>query len=180
MLSLGTVAASENVISDDSGNNDLISLSVYSTLEVDDGNMQNDVNELLLKTNDNETHSSEDVLKVSNNSPLKTGPDGKFTDIEKAINNAKIGETVYLNGTKYTGNRQITINKNIVIDGASAGSNEVSILDAESASRIFYSTGKYNITLKNIVFENPSLRVDGYCISCWWKSHYSKCNNSEY
>lgn len=166
MLSLGTVAASADVTSDNVGNNDLISLSVYSTLEVDDGNMQNDVNELLLKTNDNETHSSGDVLKVSNNSPLKAGPGGTFNDIQNSINKAKSGDTVYLNGTNYTGNKQISINKDIVIDGASeSNSNEVSILDANSASRIFYSSGNYNIVLKNLVFENPILSNNGYCVN---------------
>ena len=47
MISLGSVAASENVASDDVDNNDLISLPVYSTLEIDDNvDMQNDVNEV--------------------------------------------------------------------------------------------------------------------------------------
>ena len=164
ILSLGSVAASENVNSDDIGNNDLISLSVHHTLEVDDNvDMQNDVDGLLLKTIDNETHSSEDVLKVSNNSPLKAEPSNKtFDDIQKAINGA-VGDTVFLNGTYYGGNgKAITINKNIVIDGASTDGNIPSILDAKSASRMFYSSGKYNIVLKNLVLENPSLNSQNY------------------
>ena len=165
MISLGSVAASENVASDDVDNNDLISLPVYSTLEIDDNvDMQNDVNEVSLETNDNKTHSLGDVLKVSHNSPLKAGPSGTFDDIQNAIENAKSGETVFLNGTNYSRlNKEITIDRDIVIDGASADGNGISILDAKSASRIFYSSGNHNITLKNLVFENPSLDIDGYC-----------------
>ena len=79
MLSLGTVAASENVTSDDVGNNDLVSLSADSALEVDNDNvdMQKAANEVSLETNNNKTHSSGDVLKVSNNSPLRADPTGK-------------------------------------------------------------------------------------------------------
>ena len=165
MISLGSVAASENVASDDVDNNDLISLPLYSTLEIDDNvDMQNDVNEVSLETNNNKTHSLGDVLKVSHNSPLKAGPSGTFDDIQNAIENAKSGETVFLNGTNYSRlNKEITIDRDIVIDGASADGNGISILDAKSASRIFYSSGNHNITLKNLVFENPSLNIDGYC-----------------
>ena len=73
MLSLGSVAASENVTSDEISNNDFVSLSVYSTLEVenDDVNTQETENEVSLETNNKKTRSSRDVLKVSNNSPLR-------------------------------------------------------------------------------------------------------------
>ena len=164
MLSLGSVAASENVNSDDADNNDLISLPVYSELEFDDnGNMPNDVNEVSLETNDNKTHSSDDVLKVSHNSPLGADPSsGTFDDIQKAIDTA-VGGTVFLNGTNYSGNKAITINKDIIIDGANSQGNGVSILDAKSASRIFYSSRNYNIVLKNLIFENPILNTNGYC-----------------
>ena len=108
MLSLGSVAASENVNSDDADNNDLISLPVYSELEFDDnGNMPNDVNEVSLETNDNKTHSSDDVLKVSHNSPLGADPSsGTFDDIQKAIDTA-VGGTVFLNGTNYSGKMRL-------------------------------------------------------------------------
>ena len=166
MLSLGSVAASENVNSDDADNNDLISLPVYSELEFDDnGNMPNDVNEVSLETNDNKTHSSDDVLKVSHNSPLGADPSsGTFDDIQKAIDTA-VGGTVFLNGTNYSGNNnEITIDKDIIIDGANSQGNGVSILDAKSASRIFNSSGNYNIVLKNLIFENPILNTNGYCV----------------
>ena len=165
MLSLGSVAASENVNSDDADNNDLISLPVYSALEIDDnGNMPNDVDEVSLETNDNKTHSSDDVLKVSHNSPLGADPsNGTFDDIQKAIN-AAVGGTVFLNGTNYSGNKAITIDKDIIIDGANSQGNGVSILDAKSASRIFNSSGNYNIVLKNLIFENPILDTNGYCV----------------
>ncbi|WP_295596964.1 hypothetical protein, partial [uncultured Methanobrevibacter sp.] len=121
------------------------------------------MNELSLETNDNKTHSSDDVLKVSHNSPLGADPsNGTFDDIQKAIN-ATVGGTVFLNGTNYTGNKQITINKDIIIDGANSQGNGVSILDAKSASRIFYSSVNYNIVLKNLIFENPILNTNGYC-----------------
>ena len=70
MLSIGSVAASENINPDNTDNNDLISLPVYSTSDVEDnGNMQNDVDEISLETN-NKTHSLGDVLGVSNKRPL--------------------------------------------------------------------------------------------------------------
>ena len=164
MLSIGSVAASENINPDNTDNNDLISLPVYSTSEVEDnGNMQNDVDEVSLETN-NKTHSLGDVLGVSNNSPLGADPpNGTFNDIQKAINGTASGKTVFLNGTKYSGNKVITIDRNITIDGADSKGNGVSILDANSTSGIFSSSGKYNITLKNLILENPSLNVNGYC-----------------
>ena len=166
MLSLGSVAASENVTSDEISNNDFVSLSVYSTLEVenDDVNTQETENEVSLETNNKKTRSSRDVLKVSNNSPLKADPKGNtFADINQAINDTSSGETVFLNGKNYNGNQQITIDRDITIDGASkSNSNLVSILDANGTYRIFNS-GKHNVVLKNLIFENPDLSVTGYC-----------------
>lgn len=166
MLSLGSVAASENVTSDEISNNDFVSLSVYSTLEVENDNVntQETENEVSLETNNKKTRSSRDVLKVSNNSPLRADPTGQtFADIQTAINKTSAGETVFLNGKNYNGNQQITIDRDITIDGASkSNSNLVSILDANGTYGIFNS-GKHNVVLKNLIFENPDLSVTGYC-----------------
>ena len=166
MLSLGSVAASENVTSDEISNNDFVSLSVYSTLEVenDDVNTQETENEVSLETNNKKTRSSRDVLKVSNNSPLRADPTGQtFADIQTAINKTSAGETVFLNGKNYTGNQLITIDRDITIDGASkSNSSQVSILDANGTYGIFNSS-KHNVVLKNLIFENPDLSVTGYC-----------------
>ena len=51
-----------------------------------------------------------------------------------------------------------------IIDGASnTDSNLVSVLDANSASRIFYSPGNCEITLRNIILENGFISGDGIC-----------------
>ena len=82
------------------------------------------------------------------------------------VDNADAENTVFLNGKTYTGNgTQITLNKPIIIDGASsANSNQTSILDGNFSSRIFYISGTHNITLKNIIFQNAKVNGDGYCI----------------
>lgn len=139
MFSLSSVAANENV---GDANNTVISLSC-----------------------DNAAADSEIALGASeNNSPLKADLNGgTFNDIQSAINAADSGDTVFLNGQNYSGNKQITVNKNIVIDGASSSNaNLMSVLDANNASRIFYSNGNYSITLKNLVFENSYIKNNGY------------------
>ena len=70
MLSLGSVAASENVNSDDADNHDLISLPVYSALEIDDnGNMPNDVNvHITITKNSFNVSFSEDLLNPHSDS----------------------------------------------------------------------------------------------------------------
>ena len=107
--------------------------------------------------NVNETLSnSHDNLLTESNS---------FKDIQDLVDNADAGSTVYLNGKTYTGNgTQIKLNKSITIDGASQNTNQKSILDGNLSSRIVLISGTYNITLKNIIFQNAKVNGNGHAI----------------
>ena len=143
LFSISTAYASENTT-----DNDIISVSQVKTYAYPD------------------LYITDSVLESGiNDSPLKADLNGgTFSDIQNAINSASPGDTVFLNGQNYSGNKQITISKNIIIDGASnTDSNLVSVLDANSASRIFYSPGNCEITLRNIILENGFISGDGIC-----------------
>jgi Stress-inducible humoral factor Turandot. len=96
--------------------------------------------------------SAEDNSTIDDNasSPEFASVTGNtFNDINSEITNAKAGSTIYLNNKTYTGNSQIVISKNIVIDGASSTNpNTVSVLDAQNLTRIFKINGPYTVTLK--------------------------------
>ena len=168
MFSLTTVVANENVTSDLS-DNDMLLLPSNSTISVESDNVDlyGSSQEISLEK-DNKTDSL-NTLKMSDESLL--GADlngGSFNNIQTAINNANSGDTIYLNGQNYIGNKQITINKNIVIDGASSSNpNLVSTLDANKLSRVFYSSSSYNIQLKNLILTNPNFNGNGYFISLY-------------
>ena len=105
------------------------------------------------------------VFNSSGNTLLKANVNGnRFTDIQTTINNAGKGETIYLDGKYYynSGTGQIEIKRDIIIDGGSFNNTQVSVLDAKGLSRIFYSSGKYNITLRNLVFENAFYDGNGH------------------
>lgn len=143
LFSISTAYASENTT-----DNDIISVSQVETYAYPD------------------LYITDSVLESGiNDSPLKADLNGgTFSDIQNAINSSSPGDTVFLNGQNYSGNKQITISKNIIIDGASnTDSNLVSVLNANATSRIFYSPGNCEITLRNIILENGFISGDGIC-----------------
>ena len=160
MFSLGAVAASENITS---YGGEFDSLSSIDVAEI----------EMYSKISNSRSIEGESILnssyggKVGNNNNynlLKTDVNGgTFEDIRNAISNTQPGGTVFLNGHNYSGKNQIIINRNITIDGASSSNSSLfSVLDANNAYRIFYSSGEYHITLKNLILQNPASYSQGY------------------
>ena len=158
MFSLTDVTANDNVTLGN-GNNDIISTSPDTIQMPDSGDMncgslasaEDDVDEKI-SLNEEGTFSESD-----SSSPLTETVSGNtFKDIQNTIDDAISGETIFLDGQYYNGNNDvITINKNIIIDGSSSSDgNLVSTLDANNLSRIFYSAGTYDITLRNLVLKN--------------------------
>ena len=141
MFSLGAVAASENITS---YGGEFDSLSSIDVAEI----------EMYSKISNSRSIEGESILnssyggKVGNNNNynlLKTDVNGgTFEDIRNAISNTQPGGTVFLNGHNYSGKNQIIINRNITIDGASSSNSSLfSVLDANNAYRIFYSSGEW-------------------------------------
>ncbi|MBR1611728.1 MAG: hypothetical protein IJ672_09675, partial [Methanobrevibacter sp.] len=158
MFSLSDVTANDNVTLGN-GNNDIISTSPDTIQIPDSGDMDcgslastdDDVDEKI-SLNEEGSFSESD-----SSSPLTETVSGNtFKDIQNTIDDAISGETIFLDGQYYNGNNDvITINKNIIIDGSSSSDgNLVSTLDANNLSRIFYSAGTYDITLRNLVLKN--------------------------
>ena len=97
---------------------------------------------------------------------LDINNDGTFSDVQNGINQARSGDTIYLNNHTFTGSgSEISVaggwfsNKDeITIDGSinpnkGGTGNEMSTLDAKSSSRVF-NIGASSITLKNIIITN--------------------------
>ena len=160
MFSLNAVVANENITLDDG--NDIVSTTPDSIQTPD----SEDLDEKCLSATGNSagenlsSNNDDDMLKTSEDSILTATVDGNtFADIQEAIDNSGSGATIFLNGKYYNGNdMRITINKDIVIDGSSSSDrNLVSTLDANNFRRIMYSTGAYNVTLRNLVLKNGPL-----------------------
>lgn len=88
-----------------------------------------------------------------------------FKDIQDAVDSSNDGDTIYLNGKTYVGNKtQITISKSLTIDGAGKSTDSKAIIDANDSSRIFYINGKYNVVFKNIIFQKAKINGNGKVI----------------
>ena len=106
------------------------------------------------------------IIGASSAADIDINNDGTFSDVQNGINQARSGDTIYLNNHTFTGSgSEISVaggwlsNKDkITIDGSinpSKGGtgNEMSTLDAKSSSRVF-NIGASSITLKNIIITN--------------------------
>ena len=106
------------------------------------------------------------IIGASSAADIDINNDGTFSDVQNGINQARSGDTIYLNNHTFTGSgSEISVdggwfsNKdNIIIDGSinpnkGGTGNEMSILDAKSSSRVF-NIGASSITLKNIFITN--------------------------
>ena len=106
------------------------------------------------------------IIGASSAADIDINNDGTFSDVQNGINQARSGDTIYLNNHTFTGSgSEISVdggwfsNKdNIIIDGSinpnkGGTGNEMSILDAKSSSRVF-NIGASSITLKNIIITN--------------------------
>ena len=106
------------------------------------------------------------IIGASSAADIDINNDGTFSDVQNGINQARSGDTIYLNNHTFTGSgSQISVaggwfsNKDeITIDGSinpnkGGTGNEMSTLDAKSSSRVF-NIGASSITLKNIIITN--------------------------
>ena len=137
IIGLSTVSATENTtLLDDSIDN----LTDNSTL----------IEDIDLSENSTHNHtqlSDTDVIKPAT---YYVGA-GTFSTLQSQINSATAGSTIYLTGDiTNTGQGQMTITKNLIIDG------QGHTINAASRSRIFavYSTGVITVTFRNINFIN--------------------------
>ena len=106
------------------------------------------------------------IIGASSAADIDINNDGTFSDVQNGINQARSGDTIYLNNHTFTGSgSEISVaggwfsNKDeITIDGSinpnkGGTGNEMSTLDAKSSSRVF-NIGASSITLKNIIIIN--------------------------
>ena len=106
------------------------------------------------------------IIGASSAADIDINNDGTFNDVQNGINQARSGDTIYLNNHTFTGSgSEISVaggwfsNKDeITIDGSinpnkGGTGNEMSTLDAKSSSRVF-NIGASSITLKNIIITN--------------------------
>ena len=106
------------------------------------------------------------IIGASSAADIDINNDGTFSDVQNGINQARSGDTIYLNNHTFTGSgSEISVaggwfsNKDeITIDGSinpnkGGTGNEMSTLDAKSSSRVF-NIGASSITLKNIIITN--------------------------
>ena len=106
------------------------------------------------------------IIGASSAADIDINNDGTFSDVQNGINQARSGDTIYLNNYTFTGSgSEISVaggwfsNKDeITIDGSinpnkGGTGNEMSTLDAKSSSRVF-NIGASSITLKNIIITN--------------------------
>ena len=106
------------------------------------------------------------IIGASSAADIDINNDGTFSDVQNGINQARSGDTIYLNNHTFTGSgSEISVaggwfsNKDeITIDGSinpnkGGTGNEMSTLNAKSSSRVF-NIGASSITLKNIIITN--------------------------
>ena len=174
IFSISVVSANQSL--DDTSNDELVLLSNNNlesvhTLNTDSGTAFIDNSANLEDTDTNEIDESEsrqnqkNILSASNNEELiLTANDISidtyvaqygftFIAIQKAINDARSGDNIFLNGHNFTqtGTAALTTNKNINIYGGRTVSDSIMAkLDAKNKNRSIAINGLYDIVLKNI------------------------------
>lgn len=96
-------------------------------------------------------------------SAISAADNDTFSTIQNAVDNANDGETVYLNETYYTPDddaNEITINKDLTIDGSTDGFGGVSTIDGNGATRLF-TIENCNVNFLNIKFINGNSAANG-------------------
>ena len=134
-------------------------------------------------TKDNNMKSSLSSINSDENSLKSTlSPSGNtFGSIQDAINSAKSGDTINLNGKTYIGNgTRITINKSIIISGGQESSKAT--LDAKNLSGIVI-VNSANVKLINCNFINANFRAvtfvndNGSVINCNFRDNCGNANS---
>ena len=161
IVSIAAVSATEDVNQTD---NLELSLNSNSEDKVDlDNNNGLDENDDLNK----KLESDSNILAMSKADKL-TGKridveDFTFKDIQKAVDSAGEGDTVYLKAGTYLNNEngQINIRQNNI---SIVGVKDSTILDAQKTSRIFNIRAISGITIKDIIFINGKTDDNGGAI----------------
>ena len=92
-----------------------------------------------------------------------TSTDDSFDSIQVLIDNAKSGDSIYLENKTYSSNGSaVKINKDINIYGSDSGN---SVLDAKSKSNIFAISKNVNVNVYGLTFINGKTSGDGGAIS---------------
>ena len=108
-----------------------------------------------------------------------TTPEANFSSIQDAIDHAGDGDTIYLNGSTYTGSEQINIgevkNDIVIIGGSKDNPGLIATLDAGGANRILNIEAN-NIVIKGIKFINGNTTQSGGAIN--WRGANATLENS--
>lgn len=113
---------------------------------------------------DSSVNGAEDkFLHSTDDNQLNTGNEGSFSDIRNMINNAISGQTIFLDGKTYIGDKKdIDIHyKNLtIVGGSKLNDGKYATLDAKGLSGILdIKSGFYNnctIVLDSIIFTNAN------------------------
>ena len=169
IMSLGFVAAQDNTTLN--ANDVKVNDYKEDAVKISEEN----TNDLSSNSNNNDNNKyNEDLISNSNDQEENLKDSEKtFTDVQAAIDAAKPGETIYLNGTTYNWSKTIKITKsNLTIDGGFADRAGVSILDGNGAGQMIMQISGNNIVIKNIKFMNGGrthMLVNGGAIQ-WTKN----------
>jgi hypothetical protein len=103
-----------------------------------------------------EVHVSPDAVDDSGDG----SQENPYSNLKSAINHASNDSTIYLNEGKYVGenNRNLSLNKTITLIGKSK---ETTVIDCESAGRLFTMDSNSKITLINLSLKNGNSDANG-------------------
>ena len=158
IVSIAGVSATEDVnqtdnleLSSNSNSEDKVDLDNNNGLDENDDlseKLESDSNILAMSKADKLTGKTIDVENFT------------FKDIQKAVNSADEGDTVYLKAGTYLNNENgpISINQNNI---SIVGVKDSTILDAQKTSGIFDIYATSGITIKDIVFINGNVSLGG-------------------
>ena len=150
IFSISAVAAQENMTFEQSNTGEVSE----ETLSVPSEETQ----EVSAVEDDSSVNDAEDKLQTVDENQLSAG-ERTFEDLKAIIDNAKSGDTIYLNGSTFTANKYIYINaynKDLrIIGGSKDNPNLLATFNSnKTTSRIYFSGSSSSIILSSIKFCN--------------------------
>ena len=173
IFSVGAVAAQENITFQQSKMDEVSP----ETLSVPSDETQ-EIKSVEDESSVSSAGDENEIFKVSEKNQLASNEPANFSVINKAINNAENGDTIYLNGSTYVYNRSSIYfeQKNLtIVGGYSLGDGKYATLDAKGLNSIlsistnyyfdyFYNTNwNYTVTLDSIIFANANIAISAAC-----------------
>ena len=169
IFSISAVAAQENMTFEQSNTGEVSeeTLSVPSEENQEVSAVEDD-------SSVNDAEDQNENLQVSFEDQLTESSFGTFSEIQTQINNAKSGDTIYLDGKTYISDNKRTINiynKNLkIVGGTQSNPNLYATFDALDLSSIFYIYGgygrndKFSVVFDSIKFTNSKNgAIDAKC-----------------